>query len=108
MKKGFISHFRTGTPLSFLPYLIMGQESHNMILTIFLFGPNLKIFAKVYILFFNYVFFKASRHVNPKSIVLIKAVHTGIPFLSDIFFDATSLPLGDAIKHLPDKLLLGP
>jgi hypothetical protein len=53
-------------------------------------------------------FLKASHHVNRKSIVLIKAVHTGIPFLSDIFFDATSLPLGDAIKHLPDKLLLGP
>ncbi len=37
----------------------MGQESHNMILTIFLFGPNLKIFANLYILFFNYTFFQS-------------------------------------------------
>jgi hypothetical protein len=59
MKKGFISHFRTGIALSFLPYLIMGHESHTMILTIFLFGPNLKIFANVYILFFNYPFFQS-------------------------------------------------
>jgi len=37
----------------------MGHESHTMILTIFLFGPNLKIFANVYILFFNYPFFQS-------------------------------------------------
>jgi len=30
-----------------------------MILTIFLFAPNLKIFANVYILFFNYAFFQS-------------------------------------------------
>jgi hypothetical protein len=39
----------------------MGHESHTMILTIILFGPNLKIFAIVYILFFNYAFFQSQQ-----------------------------------------------